>query len=78
MFEYESGIRIIELNPKIKDLDELEIGKILNLELGKAIIETGNMRQPQGWEIISHSLLLLGNHLIVSFVERREKKQKCT
>jgi hypothetical protein len=64
-----SNIRMIDVNPEIAKLDEGKIASMLTKELGIAYSETE--KNVPDWEIHSHSLLLLGNHLVVSLLLRR-------
>ncbi len=64
---------MVDLNPAILNLNGNQIGDIMTKQLGIAYTETAKAYQADNWEIASHSLLLLGNHLVVSLLLRRQK-----
>jgi len=78
MFEYASNVRMIDIDPSIGNSDGVKIGEIVNKQLDIIILETDKQNRAvtgDKWEIVSHSLLLLENHLVVSFLLRRPKKR---
>jgi hypothetical protein len=70
-YTYSSNIRMLDVNPEIVKLSGDRIAEITTKQLGIAFSET-EKAYPE-WEIVSHSLLNLGNHLIVSFLLRQPK-----
>ena len=68
-YTYASSVRMVDLNPDILKLSGEQIGGIMTEQLG--IAYSGTEKTFRGWEIGSHSLLLLGNHLVVSLLLRR-------
>ena len=77
-FEYISSQCAIDFSSNDANLNGNELAKVITFEMGKALFDLQKAKQEiRGgrWEVVSHSLLLLGSHLIVSFLLRRNQKK---
>jgi hypothetical protein len=74
MAEYGMIVTSIDLKPGIEDAAKEEIGVSLTNALGQVVQKTSKglpSLQGGGWEIVSHNLMRLQSHLIVSLLIRR-------
>ena len=80
MYEYNTLCGSIEVIPNIyNNQSEKAIGTQMTKELGKIVSEFPAKSEKMdggGWEIFSHNLLLLGNHLVISLLLRRPLQKK--
>lgn len=79
MFEYRGFVTTIDLKPAIRNASSDQISEALTVPLAKAFDQAGKaIERFEGgyWEITSHSLVLLENHLVVSFLLRRPKASR--
>jgi hypothetical protein len=77
-YEYTTIQTAIDFSPEDAKLDASGLCKLITLNLNKPMmLLPENLNEVRGghWEIISHTFLLLGNHLIVSFLARRPRQK---
>ena len=72
-YEYASQIRIGDLNPDILNWDNKKLAKLFTEQIEKGIETAYDPLKPKdvGWKIFSHSVMVLGNRLVISFLLRR-------
>ena len=81
MADYDYGMMFqgMTLSPGIADMTTDEVAREMTMASGKLVksISQG-LKTLQGgrWEVISHSLLRIDRHLLVSFAIRRESTKK--
>ena len=74
MYEYSTINGSVEFPNTFKSLSNDKIGTRITSEFGKMLSEFPLESQKLnggGWEIVSHSLCLLENHLVISLLLRR-------
>jgi hypothetical protein len=78
-YEYMTSQGAIDFKPIATTMSGNDLAKDLTRDFGKVIDDLQKLipeARGGGWEVVSHSLLLLGNHLIVSFLLRRDLRKK--
>lgn len=76
-YDYSMMFQGMTMSPGVADLTSGELAKDLTMgsvNLLKGINGALSTLDGGGWEVVSHSILRIDRHLIVSFVIRREKK----
>ena len=81
MANYDYGMMFqgMTLKPGIADQTTDEVAKAMTMASGKLVkrISQGvNTLDGGGWEVVSHALLRIDRHLLVSSMIRRESKKK--
>ena len=75
MAEHRLMLFAMKLLPDVLEASSNEIGRGLTLSLGRILDEDISKRldslEGGGWEIVSHNLTAMGQHLIFSFLIRR-------
>ena len=77
-YEYITTQTALEFSPEDAQLDASGLCKLITLNLNKPMIllpESLDEVRGGHWEIISHTFLLLGSHLIISFLARRPRQK---
>ncbi len=79
MFEYAIYTVSLNMKPGIEDLSSDELASELNDRLasstGNAVLKIEEYNGGR-WEIVSHHLLRLQSHLLLSFLLRRTKQEQ--
>ena len=80
MYEYNTVCGSVEVFPNIyNNQSDKAIAAQMTNELAKLVSEfpaKSEQMDGGGWEIFSHNLLLLGNHLVISLLIRRPAHNK--
>ena len=74
MAEYSTVVTHIDLKPEAYSQTGDQMAKNLTAVLGKVLKSTAKLSESfQGgkWEILSHQIFRIGDHLLVSFLLRR-------
>ena len=76
MYEYETFVSSVELVPEDLTVSPEKMAENVTLQVKETLKHAqidmksfGNSQNP--WEIVSHDILVLGKHLVVSFLVRR-------
>jgi hypothetical protein len=75
-YHYAVVIRAATLTPFLARATDKEVAASLSQTLNQIMLETSQSLDESpdgpGWELVSHNLIRLDNHLVVSFLVRRE------
>ena len=75
-YEFNFMVAPVELKPEMADMDSREIAQAVGRTLGqvgRTVAGGIDSLPPGGWEIVSHDLLRIDRHLLVTFLIRRPR-----